>query len=97
MSDNQYVLAIDQGTTSTRAIIFDTKGSIVSAEGMLYIYTERRGNVALVKPNAEKFEMISSFRITEGNGPHWAHPTINDGKLYIRHGKVMLVYDVKNP
>lgn len=74
---------------------FDTKGSIVSADGMLYIYTERRGNVALVKPNAEKFEMISSFRITEGNGPHWAHPTINDGKLYIRHGKVMLVYDVK--
>ena len=25
-----YVLAIDQGTTSTRAIIFDQKGSIVS-------------------------------------------------------------------
>src|SRR5918994_1695521 len=27
----QYVLAIDQGTTSTRAIIFDHSGTIVSA------------------------------------------------------------------
>ena len=28
MSD--YVIAIDQGTTSTRAIVFDKKGSIIS-------------------------------------------------------------------
>jgi glycerol kinase len=27
---NQYILALDQGTTSSRAIIFDKKGSIVS-------------------------------------------------------------------
>ena len=26
----QYVLAVDQGTTSTRAIVFDHSGSIVS-------------------------------------------------------------------
>ena len=30
MSDTDYVLAIDQGTTSTRAIIFDHSGSIVA-------------------------------------------------------------------
>ena len=28
---NQYVVAIDQGTTSSRAIIFDHSGSIVSS------------------------------------------------------------------
>ena len=28
---NQYVIAIDQGTTSTRAIVFDHSGSIVSS------------------------------------------------------------------
>ena len=26
----QYVLAVDQGTTSTRAIVFDHSGSIIS-------------------------------------------------------------------
>ena len=28
--DEKYILAIDQGTTSTRAIIFDKRGNIVS-------------------------------------------------------------------
>ena len=27
---NQYILALDQGTTSSRAVIFDQKGTIVS-------------------------------------------------------------------
>ena len=31
---NQYVIAIDQGTTSTRAIIFDHSGAIVSSGQM---------------------------------------------------------------
>ena len=30
MSNDKYIFAIDQGTTSTRAIIFDHSGSIVS-------------------------------------------------------------------
>jgi outer membrane protein assembly factor BamB len=74
---------------------FRNKGSIVVADSMLYIYTEQPGFVGLVKPNREKFELVSSFRISKGSGPHWAHPTVHDGKLYIRHGEVMMVYDVK--
>ena len=30
MAEKKYVLAIDQGTTSSRAIIFDHKGTIVA-------------------------------------------------------------------
>jgi outer membrane protein assembly factor BamB len=74
---------------------FKNKGSIIEADGMLYIYTEQPGFVGLVKPNPEKFELVSSFQITKGNGPHWAHPSIYDGKLYIRHGEVILVYNIK--
>jgi len=77
--------------------VFKNKGSIVAADGMLYIYSEQPGFVALVKPNTEKFELVSSFQVPKGNGPCWAHPTINDGKLYIRHGDVLMVYDVKTP
>jgi glycerol kinase len=32
MADNTYVLAIDQGTTSTRAMIFDHEGAVVSVD-----------------------------------------------------------------
>jgi outer membrane protein assembly factor BamB len=75
---------------------FRNKGSIILADELLYIYTEQPGYVALVKPNPEKLEIISNFRINDGSGPHWAHPAIYDGKLYIRHGEVLMVYNIKN-
>ncbi len=73
---------------------WDTKGALVMADGMLYAYNER-GNVGLIKPGPDKFEVVSQFRITKGAGPHWAHPFIADGKLFMRHGEVLLVYDIK--
>lgn len=74
---------------------WENKGSIITADNMLYCYEEKRGNIALVKPNPEKFEMISSFKVPFGKGPHWAHPVIKDGKLYIRHAKALMVYDIR--
>ena len=72
------------------------KGPIISADGFLYCYEEKSGNLALVRPNPEKFDVISSFKITKGEGPHWAHPAIFDGKLFVRHGESLMVYDLKN-
>jgi len=72
------------------------KGPIISADGLLYCYEEKSGNLALVKPNPEKFDVISSFRIEKGSGPHWAHPAIFGGKLFVRHGECLMVYDLKN-
>jgi outer membrane protein assembly factor BamB len=69
------------------------KGPIIYADGMLYLYSEK-GDVVLVKPNPEKFEPISAFTMNDGSGEHWAHPVIMDGRLYIRHGDVMNVYDI---
>ena len=71
------------------------KGSTVFADGMLYIYEEKSGNVALVEPSPEKLKIISTFKIKEGEGPHWAHPAIYDGKLFIRHGNDLMIYDIK--
>jgi outer membrane protein assembly factor BamB len=74
---------------------WNKKGSIISAEGLLYIYDERHGNVGLLRPDTEKFDLISSFRIKEGSGPYWAHPVINNGVLYIRHGEALIAFDIK--
>ncbi len=71
-----------------------SKGSLVMAEDMLYVYNER-GSVALVKPAPDAFSIVSEFKITEGAGPHWAHPFIADGKLFIRHGEVLKIFDIK--
>lgn len=74
---------------------WENKGSIVFADDMLYIYDEKRGNVALVEPSKDQLKIISTFKVEEGAGPHWAHPYIADGKLFIRHGDVLMVYNVK--
>ncbi len=73
---------------------WENKGSIIQADGMFYCYNEK-GNVGLVKPDTDKFDVISEFKINEGSGPHWAHPFIKDGKLIIRHGEIFMVYDIK--
>jgi outer membrane protein assembly factor BamB len=62
---------------------------------MLYCYDENTGDVALVKPSPNGFDVVSSFAVTEGDGQHWAHPAISDGRLYIRHGDAMMAYDIK--
>jgi outer membrane protein assembly factor BamB len=71
------------------------KGSVISADGMLYIYEEKGGNLALVKPDSEKLDIISSFQITKGDGPYWSHPVIDKGRLFVRHGDYIAVYSLK--
>lgn len=70
------------------------KGSIIYADGLLYVFEEKRGHVGLVEPDPEGFRVISSFRITDGTGPYWAHMSIYGKKLLVRHGEVLFVYDI---
>ena len=71
------------------------KGSIAYADGMLYCYEEKTGNLALVKATPKGFNITSSFKVPLGEDQHWAHPVIFDGKLFIRHGDALMVYDIK--
>ena len=72
-----------------------TKGELVYADGLFYILEEKSGTMALVKPNPQSFEVISSFKLEGGSGPFWSHPFIANGKLYLRHGDVLFVYNIK--
>jgi outer membrane protein assembly factor BamB len=72
-----------------------TRGSVISADGMLYLYEEKSGHVALVKPDPAKLDIVSEFQITKGEGPFWAHPVISKGRLFVRHGDVLMVFQVK--
>jgi len=72
-----------------------SKGEMVYADGLLYVYVEKTGDFGLVQPDPSGFHVISSFKVEEGRGPHWSHPYIYDGKLFLRHGEVVLVYSLK--
>jgi hypothetical protein len=71
------------------------KGEIIAADGMLYCYEEKTGNIALVRPTPEKFDIVSSFKVPLGSGVHWSHPVINNGILYIRHMDALMAYNIK--
>lgn len=68
-------------------------GNIIYADGLLYCYGDG-GNVGIVDPITNDFNLISSFEVPYGEKYHWAHLVINDKKLYVRHGKSLMVYDI---
>ena len=69
-------------------------GNIIAADGMLYTYDET-GEIALIEPTLTGFKKISSFKVPFGSAQHWAHPVIDNGRLYIRHGNSLMVYDIR--
>ena len=69
------------------------KGNVIYADGLIYCYGEN-GKVGLIKPNPKSFELISSFKVTQGSNQHWAHTVISEGVLYVRHGEVMMAYKI---
>lgn len=70
------------------------KGSLIFADDMLYLYTEK-GMVGLVKQYNGKMELISSFKMPVGNKEFFTIPAISEGILYLRHGDAMLAYDIR--
>jgi len=84
---------------NTGKVMYEThwqcKGAITYADGMLYCYEEKGGNLALVRATPEKFDVVSSFKVPLGDGRHWAHPVVCGGRLYVRHGDVLMAYDIK--
>ena len=69
-------------------------GSIIAAEGLLYTYDES-GEVSLIEPTLGGFKKVSGFKVPYGSAQHWAHPVIENGRLYIRHGNSLMVYDIR--
>lgn len=70
-------------------------GGLIAADNMLYYYNQK-GDLNLVSfNNLGKMTKISSFRVKKGTMQHFAHPTINNGILYQRHGNVLIAYDIR--
>jgi outer membrane protein assembly factor BamB len=91
---NKGLHSLDMNTGTIVHTLKQNKGGVViAADGMLYCYNEE-GTVFLVKPEESGITMVSSFKIDKGKGPYWAHPVINSGKLFVRHGEFVFVYEI---
>lgn len=77
------------------------KGAIHYADGKLYLLEEGSGTVALIDASPEGFKEHGRFKLdpqtTQRNpkGKVWTHPTVANGKLYLRDQELLFCFDVK--
>jgi hypothetical protein len=87
--------AVDAGTGEITDTLRIGSGALISDGEKLYYYSSR-GTMFLLEQNEGKVTEVSSFKIKKGNLQHFAHPVINKGILYVRHGKVLIAYDIRD-
>jgi len=72
------------------------KGSLCYADGMLYLFSERRGKAGLAAVSTKGLDLAGTFSVS-GSGPSWAHPVVVGGRLYLRYDDNLYCYDVADP
>ncbi|MEM8670574.1 MAG: PQQ-binding-like beta-propeller repeat protein [Planctomycetota bacterium] len=77
------------------------EGSLVYADGHLYLYAEREADVALIAATPEGFEEKGRFELPEKSkmrapsGKNWTHPVIAGGRLYLRDQELLFCFKIK--
>jgi len=69
------------------------KGVSIAANDKLIGYSEK-GELFMAEADPTAFKIISKTKVTLGAEQHWAHPVINKGILYVRHGNVLIAYKI---
>jgi hypothetical protein len=86
-------VCISAETGETVGELKTASGAVLAADGMIYYYNFK-GEMMLINPDPQKLEVVSQFKITKGAKEHFAHPVINDGKLYVRHGNFLQAFRI---
>jgi outer membrane protein assembly factor BamB len=89
------ILCVDWETGKKQVFASEIRAaSLLAADGMIYSY-EGNGVVSLLKPTDNSIEIAGSFKVQLGTGPNLAHLSTGNGILYIRHGKTLMAYDIR--
>ena len=70
------------------------KGSLVVADGMLYLLSEGH-EVALAEATPAAYKEHGKFKIPSHGRPSWAHPVVIGGVFYIRDQQSLTAYKVR--
>jgi outer membrane protein assembly factor BamB len=68
--------------------------AVLYADGHLYFRYEN-GIMALIEANPQEYKLKGSFKLASVKGASWPHPTISNGKLYLRDQDVLMCYDIR--
>lgn len=93
---DQRLKCLDAKTGRVTDSIRVNKGNIIYADSMIFCYSDN-GDVNLIRLTGHNMGISGKFKINKGTKEHFAHPVIDRGVLYIRHGKGLMAYNVKQP
>jgi outer membrane protein assembly factor BamB len=88
------LVCVDTSNGSVIDSLSANKGGLIYADAKFYCYNET-GDVKLIKFENNKFFEISKFKVEKGTKEHFSHPVIANGTMYIRHGRALMAYDIK--
>jgi outer membrane protein assembly factor BamB len=69
------------------------KGVTIAANKKLIGYSEK-GELFMADADPSALKVISKTKVALGTEQHWAHPVINNGILYVRHGNTLIAYKI---
>ena len=78
-----------------------TAGSMTSAEGRIYCFTERDGTVALIEASPKGYIEHGRFKLPElsksrkPSGRLWTPPVVSGGRLFLRDQELLYCYDIR--
>jgi len=93
-TNKKKMICIDTNTGSVADSLQSNKGSLIYADNLFYCYNET-GTMKLIKFENNKLDEVSKFKIDKGTKEHFSHPVIANGTMYLRHGKALMAYDIK--
>ena len=70
---------------------------VTAADGKI-IFRAESGHVSLIEASPKQFNLISSFKPddgSKGSEPHWSHPVVSHGLLFIRQHDTLYAYDLR--
>ena len=77
------------------------KGAVACADGMLYCVDEGSGEVVLIEASPKgwnekgRFKLDPQSEYRSSRGKIWTHPTIANGKLYLRDQEIVYCFNIK--
>ena len=75
-------------------------GGVLAADGKLYILDEQ-GNAGMLEASPAGYKQLGMFVLpvqakkAKPSGKVWTHPSLSDGKLYLRDQELVFCYEVK--
>ena len=69
------------------------KGVTIAANKKIIGYSEK-GELFMADADPSGFKLNGIVKITLGSEQHWAHPVVDSGVLYVRHGNVLMAFKI---